>query len=123
MVCPSISFLFLTYSPMCITYFYKQMHPLTVNTLLTFFVHTQRAQEAAFVPTCCLPACMSCFILGKEWHFTSFSPYPFCFGWSQPLYSLCHSICCLGYCSLLSGGQQTSRFCLLRILICVAITT
>lgn len=57
-----------------------------LNMYLLSHVDAHRVQEAAFVSTCRLPACMSCFILGKEWHFSSFTPHPFCLGWSQLLY-------------------------------------
>lgn len=58
----------------------------SLNMYLLSHVDAHRVQEAAFVSTCRLPGCMSCFILGKEWHFSSFTPHPFCLGWSQLLY-------------------------------------
>lgn len=68
---------------------YRQAYFSTLlNMHLLLYIDTHTLQKEAFVPTCCLPACTSCFILGKEWHFSSFAPYPFCFRYTLLLYSI-----------------------------------
>lgn len=74
---------------------------LNMHLLLYIDTHTHTLQKEAFVPTCCLPACTSCFILGKEWHFSLFAPYPFCFRYTLLLYSISthsqlQSVICVG---------------------------